>query len=246
MVTKIQKGHPEEVRVKRELRIKEAINFETGTKENPQIHIIGEVNHNKIYFLKPGKEVFRKTKVNINDMTPGVGELYEKYSFADIWKDLLNLSCQISNDSFKQLNVLLYRLAYLMDCTIEGEKVRYAPKGEILEIIENIQKEIDSKSYNFKVLEFLNFIDVLSWNEDVKYQSSCVFQKNKERVGRLNTVFSVISVPLVFKEFVDKMLKNEVDYPLLIDLAQNFSRARGVHAIPNKELIRYLSPYLSE
>lgn len=249
MITNIQKGRPEDARKKREMRIKEAINFPVGTKEEPKIHIIGEVNNNKIYFLKPGKEFFRKSNKNINDMTPCVGDLYEKYSFRDIWRDMLNLSVRISEDSYKQLNVLLYRLAYLIDCTVVNEKVRYEPKGEVLEIIKNIQKEIDSKHYDFKVLEFLNFIDVLSWNEDVKYQANCEFENFK--VGRINTILSVISVPLIFKEFVDKIIENKdslenLDYSILVDVAQNFSRARGVHTISNKELIKYLKPYLSE
>lgn len=249
MITNIQKGHPEDVKRKREMRIKEAINFATGTKEEPKIHIIEQLNNNKVYFLKPGKEFFRENKKNINDMTPCVGELYEKYSFGDIWKDMLNLSVRISEDSYKQLNVLLYRLAYLMDCTISNEKVRYEPTGEVLEIIKNIQKEVDSKNYNFKVLEFLNFIDVLSWNEDVKYQPDCKFEK--PNVGRINTILSLISIPLIFKQFVDKIMENkdslkDIDYSLLIDVAQNFSRTRGVHPISKKKLVEYLSPYISK
>ncbi len=249
MVTNIQKGYPKEVKIKREMRIKEALNFERGTKERPKEHIIGEVNNNKIYFLKPGKEFFRERNRNINDMTPYVGKLYENYSFRNIWKDMLNLSVRISIESYKQLNVLLYRLAYLMDCTIVNEKVRYEPKGEVLETIKNIQNEIDKKVYDFKVLEFLNFIDILSWNEDVKYQSDCSFKK--EKVGRINTILSLISIPLIFKQFVDEIIENkdsleQLDYSLLIDVAQNFSRARGVHPISNKKLIEYLSPYLSE
>ena len=66
-----------------------------------------------------------------------------------------------------------------MDCTIVNEKVRYEPKGEVLETIKNIQNEIDKKGYDFKVLEFLNFIDILSWNEDVKYQQIAVLKKRK-------------------------------------------------------------------
>lgn len=251
MITKLQKGHPEEVRNKREMRIKEAISFTTGTKEKPEVHIIGQVNHDKIYFLKPGKEYFRENKKNIHDMTPYVGEQYEKYSFGDIWKDMLNLSIRISEDSYKKINVLLYRLAYLMDCTIVNEKVRYNPEGEILEIIKYIQSEIDLKGYHFKLLEFLNFIDVLSWNEDVKYQTNCKFEKGREKIGRINTILSVISVPLIFKQFVDEIMEHkhsleELDYSLLIDVAENFSRARGVHTISNKKLIEYLSPYLSK
>ena len=249
MITKIQKGHPEDVKRKRILRIKEAIKFETGTREEPKVHLIGIANDSKVYFKKPGKEYFRTSKRNINDMTPCVGDLYNRYSFGDIWKDMLNLSVRISDDSYKKLNVLLYRLAYLMDCEEVDGKIRYNPTGEIYDIIQNIQEEVDIKKYDFKVLEFLNFIDILSWNEDVKYQAECKFESPKK--GRINTILSLISIPLIFKDFVDLVIEkkdylHELDYSILIDVANNFSRTRGVQPISNRKLIEYLSPYLSE
>ena len=249
MITKVQKGHADEVKRKRIMRIKEAINFEIGTKEEPKVHLIGMANDSKVYFKEPGKEYFRENKRNVNDMTPNVGDLYDRYSFGDIWKDMLNLSVRISKDSYKQLNVLLYRLAYLIDCEEVDGKIRYNPTGEVYALIKNIQEEIDSKKYDFKVLEFLNFIDVLSWNEDVKYQADCTFEKPK--VGRINTILSLISIPLIFKEFVDLVIEkkdylHELDYSLLIDVAQNFSFFLGVQPMSNKKLIEYLKPYLSE
>ena len=249
MITKIQTGHPEDVKRKRIMRIKEAIEFEVGTKEMPKEHLIGIVNGHKVYFKKPGKEYFREKKRNINDMTPCVEDFYDRYSFGDIWKDMLNLSVRISEDSYKKLNVLLYRLAYLMDCQEIDGKIRYNPTGEIYEIIKDIQKEIDLKKYDFKVIEFLNFIDILSWNEDVKYQTECKFEN--PRKGRINTILSLISIPLIFKEFVDLVIEkkdylHELDYSILIDVANNFSRTRGVQPISNKKLIKYLTPYLSE
>ena len=99
MITKVQKGHADEVKRKRIMRIKEAINFEIGTKEEPKVHLIGMANDSKVYFKKPGKEYFRENKRNVNDMTPNVGDLYDRYSFGDIWKDMLNLSVRISKDS---------------------------------------------------------------------------------------------------------------------------------------------------
>ena len=250
MITKIQKGHPEDVKRKRIMRIKEAIDIKLGTEEEPNEYVIGMINDNKVYFKKPGKEYFRKEgKRNINDMTPCVGNLYDRYSFGNIWKDMLNLSVRISKDSYKKLNVLLYRLAYLMDCSEIDGKIRYNPTGEVYDIIKNIQREIDLKKYNFKVLEFINFIDILSWNEDVKYQAECKFETPKK--GRINTVLSLISIPLMFKEFVDLVIEkkdylHELDYSILIDVANNFSRTRGVQPISNRKLVEYLAPYLSE
>lgn len=250
MVTYIQKGHPSDVREKREKRIKEAINFKSGTREKPEIHIIDVINNtNAVYFSKPGKEASRKSSNNPNDMAPNVGKLFEKHAFKDIWKDLLNLSVQISEDSYKQLNVLLYRIAYLMDCKEVDGKIRYIPEGEVKETIERIQEEINSKGYNFKLLEFLHFVDILSWNEDVKYQPDCRFENYK--TGRINTVLSIISVPFIFREFVDLVMKSEnnllkVDFSLIVDVVDKFSKSRGVHSVSNKELVKYLSPYLEQ
>ena len=219
MITKVQKGQADEVKRKRIMKIKEAINFEIGTKEEPKVHLIGMANDSKVYFKKPVKEYFRENKRNVNDMTSYVGDLYDRYSCCDRWKDMLNLSVRISKDSYKQLNVLLYRLAYLMDCEEVDGKITYNPTGEVYAFIKNIQEEIDSKEYEFKVLEFLNFIDVLSWNEDVKYQADCIFEKTK--VGRINTILSLISIPSIFKEFVDLVIEKK-DY-LHINCFNKFS-----------------------
>jgi len=248
IITKIVKGHPKEVKEKRTLRIKEAINFPLGTKENPTHNIISKIGKTEVYFNKPGKEYFREGKTqNINDMTPGVGDYYDKYSFGDIWKDLLNISVCLSEDSLKKLFVIIYRLAYLLDCKEVDGKVRFEPCTEIMDEINNIQKEINKANKDFKVLEFLNFIDILGWNEDVKYQADLSFKP--PRKGRINNILTMISIPLMYKNFVNMVIENKnnlenVDYSTLIDIAQDFARTRGVAPISNVKLVEHLSPFL--
>lgn len=247
-VTKIVKGIPEDVKEKRILRIKEALSFETGTKENPSHNVVNVVNGVEVYLDKPGKEYFRDGDAkNINDMSPGVGDYYTRYAFKDIWKDLLSISVHLSDDSYKKLFVIIYRLAYMLDCVIVDDKVRFQPSTEIMNEINLIQKEIDAKKIDFKVLEFLNFLDILGWNEDVKYQPDMIFETPKK--GRINNILSMISIPLIFKNFVDNVINHKddlenLDYSALIDMAQDFSRTRGVSPISNIALIEHLAPFL--
>ena len=246
--TKLVIGLPNDIKLKRKLRIVEAIKFKRGTKENPVHNVICQINGKDVYFDKPGKEFFRNSdSQNIHDMTPGVGDDYIKYSFSDIWKLLLNLSIHLSDDSYKKLFVIIYRLAYLMDCPIIDDKVRYQPDEDIMNEINAIQKEIDKSKENINIFEFLNFLDVLGWNEDVKYQADLDFDTQKK--GRINNLLTMISVPLIFKDFVDEVMDNkdnlkDIDYSSLIDMAQDFSRSRGISPLSNKKLLKYLGPYL--
>lgn len=250
-VTHVVKGIPAEVREKRILRIKEALNFPLGTAEAPTHNVIGIVNGAEVYFDKPGKEYFREgDKQNINDMTPCVGDYYTRYAFKDIWKDLLDISSHLSEDSYKKLYVIIYRLAFLIDCKIIDDcYVRFMPSEDIMHEIDMIQREIDVKGLDFKVLEFLNFLDILGWNEDVKYQPDMRFVNPKK--GRINNLLSMISIPLIFKKFVDEVISNKddlknVNFSALIDMAQDFSRSRGVSPISNVALIGHLYPYLDK
>lgn len=249
-VTNIVKGIPEEIKEKRILRIKEALSFEAGTKENPSHNVVNVVNGVEVYLNKPGKEFFRDGDAqNINDMSPGVGDYYTRYAFKDIWKDLLNISVHLSKDSYKKLFVIIYRLAFMLDCVVINDKVRFQPSDVIINEINLIQKEVDDKGIDFKVLEFLNFLDILGWNEDVKYQPDMIFDPPKK--GRINNILSMISIPLIFKKFVDNVIDNRddlenLDYSALIDMAQDFSRTRGVSPISNTALIEHLAPFLED
>lgn len=60
---------------------------------------------------------------------------------------------------------------------------------------------------------------------------------------------SCISIPILFQEFVDEVLlhkddKANIDFSIVINVAQTFSRTRGVHPLSNKKLAELLNPFL--
>lgn len=68
-------------------------------------------------------------------------------------------------------------------------------------------------------------------------------------MGRINTILSCISIPILFQEFVDEVLlhkddKANIDFSIVINVAQTFSRTKGVHPLSNKKLAELLNPFL--
>ncbi len=174
-------------------RLNEAISFSSGTQENPDKHIINVLPNNiEVYFLKPGKEVFRPLNPNLYDMTPivsGSGLL----SFKEIFDIILKVSL-VNKGQFKKLLVLIYRLAYMLDFREIKGKLRYMSNDdndEILNCIENIEKDCKDCFGSSGLLGFLNFLDILGWNEDNKYHivngKADFNNKNRFNIGRINT-----------------------------------------------------------
>lgn len=92
MITKVVKGCPKELIEKRKNRIQEALDIKFDNPRQPVKFVVDTLpDGNEVYFLKPGKEYFRK-EPNLNDMSPNVGDLFTKFSFADIWQLLCKLS----------------------------------------------------------------------------------------------------------------------------------------------------------
>lgn len=167
--TNIISGMPHDCLTKRMYRIHEARMITGGTIENPTKHVIYDLpDGGQAYFLKPGKEAKRKpSKENVNDMLPCVDGMNKKYSFADVWNLLCILRNNIDINLYKSFSAILYDLAYLRLCDVHGRKVRIS---EFLpEIISPIQQAADKKNLNINVLSLVYFIDLLGWNEDVKY-----------------------------------------------------------------------------
>ncbi len=252
MITKIVKGCPADIVKKRKDRIQEALDIIFDNPDKPVKYIIDTLsNGTEVYFLKPGKEYFRKFP-NLNDMSPNVGELFTKYSFADIWQLLCKLRNTISLENYKKLSVILYRIAYLIDFDYVDNKVRFLPCDELLREIDEIQKDVDRNNLNIDILAFIHFMDILGWNDEMKTHATnegLNYIKQKPKMGRINTILSCISIPILFQNFVDEVLKNKnnkanIDFSIVINVAQNFARTRGVHPLPNKVLVELLSPYL--
>lgn len=254
MFTKVVSGCPAEVIEKRKSRIQEALDIEYTDPKRPVKYVVDTLDDEReVFFLKPGKEYFRKIP-NLNDMTPNVGKDYENFKFADIWELLCKLYNVISSDNYKKLSAIIYRMAFLLDFKFVDGKVRFAPGEEVNREIAEIQKEINDKNLEVDVVSFLHFLDVLSWNEDVKYHtinnSPDFSDSRKRKNGRINTLLSCISVPMLFQMFVDEVLKCEgkkekIDFSIVIAVAQKFATTRGVQPLSNNELVDLFSPYLT-
>ena len=231
----------------RSVRIAEAIAFESGTIAEPTKTLISTLpNQKESYFLKPGKETQRATP-NIHDMFPNVGSNNKSetdgFTFEVIWEYLIKISI-INQLTFKKVLVLLYRLCFLLDHNeIEKDKIRYSPSPEIFEYISKMDFALkDGFKDKFKkneigLLEFLHFVDLLSWNEDVKYHTKngkpYFEDRTKKNVGRINTIISIISVPLMVNDFLANIIENvnyieKINVRLILSTMQKLSKSRGI------------------
>jgi len=261
IITKIQKSN-KDVILRRTQRIEEAISFEGGTIEYRKKHLISSLpNAKEVYFLKPGKETLR-AKPNLFDMAPHVGANGESetsnWQFEKIWEYLIKISI-INQITFKKVLVLLYRNCFLLDHIDIGEgKIRYSPSKNLSDYIDKINFALkDGFKDKFKtdeigLWEYLHFVDLLGWNEDVKYHiknSKPDFETVDKKTGRINTILSVICAPLMISNFIqDIILKTKnhevIDVKLITSTIQKFTISRGICVLSNKELLKDLNPYL--
>lgn len=250
--------------IKRSL-IAEAVGFPKGDGVRREKTVINRIDGNESAFLKPGKEADRKTP-NIYDMYPMVTrherDVTKKFSFNDIWEYLLKIFL-IHKGTFVKTLVLLYRLCFFYEHTLESGKWRYSPSVQICGLIHNLDELVlrDGFADKFKeteqvtLFQFLLFVDLLSWNEDVKYHAPKgePYFKNfsESKAGRTNTVLSVISAPLLISEFIEDIVFKTrnggvIDVRLITTVIQKFTRSRGLCVLSAKELKKALEPYLEE
>lgn len=253
---KLQKGRLDELKNKRINRINEAINFETGTRNEPKKHIIYLLppNNIEIFFLKPGKEVFRKNP-NLYDMTPVIGYNDEVLTFDKIFAIILKIGLT-DEIIFKELLVLIYRIAYMIDFEeMSNNKIRFRPNEEIKNIIKEMEISTKDNLPNYGLFSFLCFLDLLGWNEDVKYHiinNQPYFGKEINfMTGRLNTLLSCIAIPYMGLLFINEVLKyknnkQNIDHNSLLSIIQRLLKSRGICTPNYKELIEWLNPYIYE
>jgi hypothetical protein len=246
----------------RSLRIAEAIGFKSGTIKKPRKTLVSLLpNKKEAYFLKPGKETTRK-KPNIYDMSPNVGIEKQSettgYTFENMWEYLIKISI-INQITFKKVLILLYRLCFFLDHNeTEAGKVRYSPSKDLSDYIDKIDFSLKDgfmdkfKTEEIGLWEYLYFIDLLGWNEDVKYHvkdSIPHFESAKHKIGRVNTILTIICAPLMISNFIQDIIhktKNYgiIDVKLITSTMQKFTRTRGICVLSNRELLEYLQPHL--
>ena len=97
------------------------------------------------------------------------------------------------------------------------------------------------------MLEYLHFIDLLGWNEDVKYHivnRKPDFKKYAKKVGRVNTILSLINVPLIINGFLRTNYYNKIDVKLLLSTFVEPREPKNFWETSSEQLVKYISPYL--
>lgn len=234
--------------------IREAIAWEEGTLDRPRRHEVNKLSDGTpVYFLKPGKETANVSRPNPHDMTPMLGDPNEVLRFDQIWTHLSKISV-IDIEAFKMVLTLIYRNAYLMDHTTVNGAVRYSPHGQVMDCIKRLDLEVGNVLPN-GVEGMLFFLDILGWNEDVKYHTENDLPTFDgaygSNVGRLNTLLTCIRVPYQTSLFVKDILDNcedklHIDFGHIYEVMQQFAKSRGTSTPTKAQLLDWLSPYLIE
>ncbi len=240
----------------RGLRIQEALSFSTGRSlEDPISHVVGMLpDGQETLFLKPGKEAFRKKNPRPHDMTPVVPH-YKGAQFRDVWSALARASAADA-EAFRGLAVLIYRSAYHLDHDVEcGRHVRYSPSGAVSECIEEVDRRLRPFLPTGGAWSLLFFLDLLGWNEDVKYHSENAQPtfngQYPFKAGRVNTLLTCIRVPFEISRFARHASENiatpdAVDFNHMIAVMQQFANSRGTCVPTQNQLLRWFAPYLRE
>lgn len=250
----IFRGRQNGLRETRGIMIREAIAWGKGTLDRPIRHEVNKLTDGtSVYFLKPGKETANVARPNPHDMTPMLGNSNEVLRFDQIWTQLSKISV-IDFEAFKMVLTLIYRDAYLMDHTVVNGVVRYSPRGQVLDCIRRLDGKVGRVLPN-GVEGMLFFLDILGWNEDVKYHTENdlpTFDGDYgSNVGRVNTLLTCIRVPYQTSLFVKDILdhsqdKLHIDFGHIYEVMQQFAKSRGTSTPTNAQLLEWLSPYLIE
>jgi hypothetical protein len=214
-------------------------------------------------FKKPGK--FRDEFPH--DMTPvlkrGDTEC-PRWDMKDVWVQLCRVG-MVDWEAFKALLVLIYRNAYLFDHTEdEAGRLRYRPPKSAIDRLEGAinRAKVDMPC---GVLGLLHFLNLLGWNEDMKYNvkdgkpsfdevdsRGRVVKKNYAR-GRVNNLLTCIRVPFEVtclikgvraRDVGENAIESAID--TILDIAQKFVHTRGLCPPDSKQqLVEWLKPYLT-
>ena len=221
---------PREVIDKRLLMIENSISLETGTKENPIEHNILNFLDYSLNIMKPGKEAFedKEEELNLYDAPPVVRFKGEKLNFDPSFKFITDSIYKKKSELPNNINMeifaaLLIRNAYLLDHFIENDMVVYkTPK-----IASSIQHDFikDKDGIPIPPLIFINYIDLIATNEDVKYYKKKEKEKNAKKTpkqyiqdgtGRFNCLLTLVHALAIYSnkvepyELVNKFLRTGV------------------------------------
>lgn len=232
----INKTEVKEAKAIRQKSIDDAVMLSTGpSRKEMDLHVLWNGMGYEVGVGKPGKETERSKAVNpnLNDMWPYIrkGQVFEEKSatFDDIFRELEHMGNQ-SPHALELLGCILIRSAFMLDHKIVEDRVVYVPPEDV---IKEIEKHIASM-FNVPLVVFLQYLDAIALNEDVKYQrrlngSGKPYSKDAGRPNNLLTCAHLISVLL--------------GRGSMVTFATGFAKQRGVSALKGKNLASYF-PYL--
>lgn len=231
--------HKENVKAGKLLRkksIQDAIVWPTGPSQTDRaLHPIWRWEDFEVGAGKPGKEAKEgRALLNANDMWPYVKKNgtfpTDDATFANIFREFEHMEKK-SVHSLELLGSLLVRSAYMLDHEQTDTDIKYVPPQDI---IDEISADIPV-AYGLPLSVFLQYIDTIALNEDVKY-----YTKGLDRGRPYGTGAGRQNNLLTCARLIAVLLKRES----LVDFADGFSRNRGVSAMSfarSKECFPYLN-----
>ena len=175
--------------------VSEAKHFNKGTSESNLIWTnLYQVSEYHVGVNKPGKEFFWEgNKQNINDMRPTIMknnmELDVVQSFTDIFELFEDLRDHDSN-SLELLGCIIYRMAYMLDHKLNNEnKYRLTVPRKSMRRLHERFPELGGLPINV----FIYYLEVISLNEDVKYDTLDGYDITKG-VGRRNNLLTYVNL----------------------------------------------------
>ncbi len=240
---------PSSCREKRNKRIINAENFHYGSVNNGEKIDIYHDDNLQLFFLNPGDEDNRTNKKKANDnrirnlkvivISNKVNDKYSSYKIKEMWEEICKVQDILNDDEVIRLYMLIYRLAYLYDFNIDDLN---KPNQEFFDDIDELQKIINLKNYNFDLKAFLGLLDLFGWNEDYKYQVGEINSK-KSMTGRLNSLLCMISVPYEIRK-LKQSTNGDLNYDNIVKMCYDFSISRGLYTLKAEEIKKVLSNYL--
>lgn len=230
-LTKILQLDPAEIKEAKSLRVKSidnAINLSKGpSRSEMHYHALWTEGQYEIGVGKPGKETETSNKINpnINDMWPYIRKDGQFTGKSATFDDIdLELERSTTNPyALELLGCLIARSGLMLDHIEKEDKVVYTPPKDITD---RIAQELPVL-FNVPLNVFLQYLDAIALNEDVKYQRRLngkgkPYSKAAGRPNNLLTSAHLIAVLL--------------GRTSIVGFATGFSKKRGVSPLDMKHL----------
>ena len=227
-----------QIKAAKALRIKSiegAIALPRGpSQEKMKFHVLWSMGGYDVGIGKPGKETERKDS-NPNDMWPYIKKggrfAVESASFLAISREMQHMKNK-SRHALELLACLFVRSSYMLDHVERNGHIAYEPPAEILA---EIKKDIPA-AYGVPMEVFLQYLEAIALNEDVKYRTKGELRGKPygPGSGRMNNLSSCAHLIAVLLERAD-----------LVDYAYGYSQMRGVSPLTFKRALEHF-PLLGE